>query len=120
MVRHARAITIQLAGVAFDQRNGEGHPCCHPSIASTAVMRVNAKLTKTERKLQDSSVRRATKRGLGSSMTGSLGSIRSTTGTHEADAPPKWRNALDRRVPLGEHVDQTEGHLGNVGTDRLQ
>ena len=54
VIRHARAITFQLAEVAVTGAMARAHPCCHPSSASAAVMCVTSKLAKTEqnRRLQ--------------------------------------------------------------------
>ena len=53
VVRHAHAITFQLAEVAVSGR----HPCRHTPIASATAMRVTAIQANTERKRQDKSAR---------------------------------------------------------------
>jgi hypothetical protein len=72
--------------------------------SSATVMRATAITTEIDRKWQEGAACRAEKRRLGPSLTGSLGSTRSMPGTHEADAPTKRRNALDRQARSGQHT----------------
>jgi hypothetical protein len=61
VVRHARAVTFQLAEVAVTGPMVQGYPFCHSPIAGAAVMCMTLKLPESERKRQDKSVRRAKK-----------------------------------------------------------
>ena len=61
VLRHARAITFQLAEVAVEGAMVRCHPCRHPPIASVAVTCMLPKLPECEQKLQDRSVHRAEK-----------------------------------------------------------
>ena len=63
VVRHARAVTFQLAEVAVTGPMVQGHPFCHSPIAGAAVMCMTLKLPESERKRQDKSVRSAEKPG---------------------------------------------------------
>jgi hypothetical protein len=63
VVRHARAITFQLAEVAVTGAMVRAILCCDPSSPSATAMRVTLKLPDGERKRQEKSVRRAEERG---------------------------------------------------------
>ena len=63
VVRHARAITFQLAEVAVTGTMVRAILRRDPTLASAAVMRVTATLTQTARMQQDRSARRAEKWG---------------------------------------------------------
>jgi hypothetical protein len=71
VVRHARAITFQLAEVAVTGR----HSRRDPTLASAAVMRLIAVQPQTERKRQDRFIQSAEKQGRRASMA----SVRSMT-----------------------------------------
>jgi hypothetical protein len=62
VVRHARAITFQLAEVAVTGPMVRAHPDCDPPPSSAAVMCLTAILTASERKRQDRSVHHAEER----------------------------------------------------------
>jgi hypothetical protein len=77
--------------------DGPCHTCRHPPIASAAVMRVTAKLAKTERKRQDNSVRRVAKRSRRVKLTRVRGLIRPTPGV---SAPPDTARSAKRLICL--------------------
>ena len=85
-----------------DWPNGPGHPCRHPPIASAAAMRVTAKLANTERKRQDRSVLRATKRGHMTKVTRVHGRLRThPSGLIKAACRPP-HVTLDRQAKSGD------------------
>ena len=79
------------------RRDGPCHPCRPPPIASAAVMRVTAKLAKTERKRQDNSGSRVTERSRRVKLKRVQSWIRPTPGV---SAPPDTDQSAKRLICL--------------------